>query len=87
MLLFYYVAAVILAEAAEYSRMACGGAFLRQEAAVMVELVKYNIFLGAEEGIEGLARDLSFPANVAYAYLVKRIFFEKPEHGVGYKLL
>lgn len=49
MLFVDYIAAVLLAESAEYCRMAGSGAFLRHKAAVMAEFVKYHIFLCTEE--------------------------------------
>ena len=42
--------------------MAGGILFLREKAAVMAELIHDYVFLGAEQGIEGLTGDLSLAA-------------------------
>ena len=71
MLFLNDIAAVALAEAAEHSGVAGGIVFLGKEAAVMAELIHYDIFLCSEQGIEGLAGNLSLTAEVADAYLAE----------------
>ena len=81
------VTAVALTEASEHGRMARSEAFFGKKAAVMAQLIYYDIFLCAEKGIEGLARYLSFTAQVAYAYIIERLFFKKSQKCLGNKLL
>ena len=49
------VTAVALTEASEHGRMARSEAFFGKKAAVMAQLIYYDVFLCAEKGIEGLA--------------------------------
>ena len=62
MLFIHDISAVSFAEASEHSRMAGGILFFGEKAAVMAELIHDYVFLGAEQGIEGLTGDLSLAA-------------------------
>jgi hypothetical protein len=81
------VGAVIAAEEMKACRAAYAAVVLGSEAEAALQRVYDNIFLCAEERVEGLSRDFSFAAKVAHAYLGEGFGFEKAQDSVAYEFL